>query len=205
MTFREQLVQARVLPVVTAHDVDSTLDLVTALAAGGMTAVEITLRTEAALASLQAVKRAFPDLQIAAGTITCAEDMDLALSAGADFCVSPGITVELLEAAQTSGSKLLPGVASASDILLGMSYGVDTFKLFPAVAVGGIALLKSFAGPFPDVRFCPTGGLTPDNFHEFLALPNVICCGGSWMVESGLVQEKNWLQIESLAREAVAL
>ena len=204
MEFREQLAAARVLPVITADEVDATVQLVGALARGGMRAVEITLRTDAALDSLQAVKNAYPELGVAAGTITSADSLARALAAGADFCISPGISVELLDAAAAEGCALLPGVASASDIMLGLSRGLDTFKLFPAVPVGGLALLRSFAGPFPQVRFCPTGGLTPENFRDFMALPNVVCCGGSWMVASDLVAAQDWLQIESLAREALA-
>lgn len=203
MELREQLSVARVLPVLTAQDVDSTLLLVDALVAGGMSAVEITLRTDAALDSLRAVKTAHPDLAVAAGTVTCADDMRRALEAGADFCVSPGISTELLETAAETPAAFLPGVASASEIMLGLAHGLDTFKLFPAVPVGGIALLQSFAGPFPTVQFCPTGGLSPQNYRDFLALPNVICCGGSWMVAAELVRGCRWSEIETLAREAV--
>ena len=205
MKFAEQLAACKVLPVVTAHDVDTTVALAHALARAGMTAIEITLRTEAAIDSLRAVKEAVPQLVVAAGTVTNARDVQRAVSAGADFCVSPGISAALLEAAAAENVRFLPGVATASEILLGMAHGIDIFKLFPAVPVGGVELLKAFRGPFPAIRFCPTGGLTRDNLPHFLALPNVICCGGSWMVSDALVRAGDWEQIERLARDAMSV
>lgn len=205
MSLADQLQRARVMPVVTARDVAATVRLAETLAAGGMTSIEITLRTETALASIAAVKQALPDMLMAAGTVVSAEDFRRAVDAGADICVSPGISVELLEASTASGVALLPGVATASDIMLGLAHGVDIFKLFPAVAVGGTTLLKAFAGPFPRVRFCPTGGLNVDNFRDFLALPNVICCGGSWMVSDTLVHSGRWDDIEELVRAAMVV
>lgn len=203
MVFAEQLRSCRVLPVITALDVDTTVLLAQALRRGGMRAVEITLRTPAGLQSLAAVKAAVPDMLVAAGTVTTPLLLTQAAAAGADFCVSPGVTAALLHAAGDQGVRLLPGVATASDVMLGMDHGLELFKLFPAVAVGGVSLLKSFAGPFPSVRFCPTGGLGAGNFREFLALPNVICCGGSWMAGADLVQNGRWEEIEELARAAM--
>jgi len=204
MSFEEQLGLCRVLPVITALDVESTVRLAQALAEGGMKAVEITLRTPAALASLAAVKVAVPGMLVAAGTVTNPELLRKATASGADFCVSPGLTPALLQASSANSIPLLPGVASASEVMLGLDYGLSLFKLFPAVAVGGIGLLTSLAGPFPDVQFCPTGGLNPENFCDFLALPNVVCCGGSWMVTAQLVKEKQWGAISALAAQAMA-
>lgn len=201
--FREQLAAARVLPVIMPLDVESTLELVRALQRGGMRIMEITLRSPAALDSIAAVKRALPAVQVAAGTVTTPDEMSAAMAAGADFCVSPGLTPALLQHATDAQVQFLPGVASASEVMLGRSFGLDTFKLFPAVPVGGMALLKSLAGPFADVRFCPTGGLTADNFRDFLALSNVICCGGSWMVGESLVRNGCWDEVEALARDAM--
>ena len=127
------------------------------------------------------------------------------MAAGADFCLSPGSTEGLLRAASEARVDFVPGVATASEIMLGMDYGYQCFKLFPAVAAGGISLLKSFAGPYPDVCFCPTGGLTPQNFQDFLNLPNVVCCGGSWMVADSLVSAGNWSEIERLTAEAMGV
>jgi 2-dehydro-3-deoxyphosphogluconate aldolase/(4S)-4-hydroxy-2-oxoglutarate aldolase len=203
MSFAEQLAECRVLPVITARDVDATVHLAQALEQGGMRAVEITLRTPEALPAMRAIKAAVPQLLVAAGTVTTPQDLDQSLGAGVDFCVSPGMTGSLLRAAAASDVRLLPGVATASEVMLGLDNGFDIFKLFPAAAVGGMELLRSLSGPFPQVRFCPTGGLGPGNFRDFLALPNVLCCGGSWMVTQELVDSGNWLEIEALAREAM--
>ena len=194
----------RVLPVVTAIDVDSTVTLARALQRGGMRAIEITLRSGAALESIRAVRDEVPGLQVAAGTVTEPGELERALTAGATLVLSPGATPRLLQAAKESGVDFVPGVATASEIMRGMDHGFDIFKLFPAEAAGGMALLKSFAGPFPSIRFCPTGGLHPGNFRDYLALPNVICCGGSWMVAAELVHNGRWEEIEALAREAMA-
>jgi len=203
VNFAERLAAARVLPLVTPRDLDATLRTCEALAAGGMPVVEIALRTPVALDCLSAVKRAQPGLVVAAGTVTGARDLERAVEAGADFCVSPGISAALLAASGTRGVDLLPGVATASEVMLGLSAGLSVFKLFPAVAAGGQDLLRALAGPFPAARFCPTGGLTQDNYRQFLAQPNVICCGGSWMVADSLVDGGQWERIESLARDAL--
>ena len=198
------LQSCRVLPVVTPLDVDSTLHLAAALHRGGMRAVEITLRTPAALDTIRALREQLPQLLVAAGTVTDGEGMRRALEAGAQLLVSPGSTDALLRAAHEYDADLLPGVATASEVMRGMDLGYHCFKLFPAAAAGGLALLKSLAGPFPGARFCPTGGLGPENFRDYLALSNVICCGGSWMVTPELVQNSRWQEIESLAAQAMA-
>ena len=198
------LAECRVLPVVTAHSVETTVQLAQALISGGMRAVEITLRTESALDSIRAVKAEVPEAIVAAGTIVNPDDLSRAIDAGADLFVSPGSTGKLLAAAVEAEVNFLPGIASASELMRGIDYGFSTFKLFPAVAVGGINLLKGFSGPFPDVHFCPTGGLNQKNFRSFLALTNVVCCGGSWMVADDLVCAGNWQEIENLAREAMS-
>ena len=198
------LANCRVLPVITATDVASTVELARALRRGGMTAVEITLRTAAALESITAVAAEMPDMLVAAGTVTNPTELQSAIEAGASMIVSPGSTPALLRAARESGIDFVPGVATASEVMLGLDEGHNCFKVFPAVAVGGLQLLKSLAGPFPDVKFCPTGGLTKANFREFLALPNVVCCGGSWMVSAELVAHGRWDQIEALARDAMS-
>ena len=194
----------RVLPVVTADDADVTVQLARTLCNGGMKAIEITLRTAAALDAIRAVKQQVPEIQVAAGTITNPAELAAAVDAGADFFVSPGSTTQLLQAARRMGVDFVPGVATASEVMMGLDHDFTVFKLFPAMAAGGIPLLNSLAGPYPNVRFCPTGGLTPANFREFLDLPNVICCGGSWMVAEGLVRNGNWSEIERLAGEAMA-
>ena len=194
----------RVLPVVTAVDVASTVKLARALQRGGMKAIEITLRTPAALDSMVAVQQEVPDILVAAGTVNSPADLDKVLGIGVDLALSPGATPELLRAAAQSGIAFVPGVATASEVMRGMAHGFEVFKLFPAVTVGGKGMLKSLGGPFPDIRFCPTGGLNADNFRDYLALPNVVCCGGSWMVQAELVAQGNWEQIELLARQAMS-
>ena len=204
MSTTDRLTRYRVLPVITPHDPATVTQLCAALQHGGMQAVEITLRTPQALAAITAVKQALPELVVAAGTVCTPQDMQQAAAAGADFCVSPGIAVDLLEAAQTMGMDFLPGVASASEILLGRRYGLDCLKFFPAQALGGAAALKTLAGPFPQVYFCPSGGLNADNFRALLALPNVVCCGGSWFIEDALVEAGCWDEITALAASALA-
>ena len=204
MALIKELAGFRVLPVITVSDVESTVALARTLAAGGMKAVEITLRTPGALDAIAAVREAVPELVVASGTVTSSEDLHRAIDAGCRFHVSPGLTPRLLDAAREAGAELLPGVATPSEVMLGREYGLACFKLFPAVAVGGIGLLKALAGPFPQVAFCPTGGLNPDNFRSFLALSNVVCCGGTWMVAQDLVGAAQWDTIRHLAEQAMA-
>lgn len=194
----------KVLPVVTATDVETTVQLARALQRGGMSAIEITLRTGAALESIRAVREALPGMLVAAGTVTDRAQLESVLAAGAGLVISPGATPDLLQAAVAAGADFIPGVATASELMQGLEQGFTLFKLFPAEAVGGRTLLRSLAGPFPQARFCPTGGLNPGNFREYLALPNVICCGGSWMVAADLVDNGKWDEISALAREAMA-
>ena len=194
----------RVLPVVTAISVEGTVRLAQALQRGGMAAIEITLRSAAALDSIRAVTERVPGMRVAAGTVTNAAELEQATAAGATLVLSPGATPTLLQAAVNARVDFVPGVATASEIMRGLDHGFGVFKLFPAEAVGGLSLLKSLAGPFPQVRFCPTGGLHPGNFRTYLALPNVICCGGSWMVAADLVDNGKWNEIEALAQEAMA-
>ena len=194
----------RVLPVITATDEQSTVALAQALSRGGMKAVEITLRTPAALDCIRAVAAQVPEMIVAAGTVTNLTQLHSAVEAGASMVVSPGATPGLLRAAREANIDFVPGVATASEVMQGIDEGYSCFKLFPAVAVGGLALLKSLAGPFPDVKFCPTGGLSASNFREYLALANVVCCGGSWMVAADLVEHGRWEEIETLARDAMS-
>lgn len=191
------------LPVVTAGSVEATVRLAQALQRGGMKAVEITLRSAAALDSIRAVKEQVPGMLVAAGTVTNPAELEQAIAAGATLVLSPGATPALLQAAERAGVDFVPGVATASEIMRGRDHGIEVFKLFPAEAAGGPALLRSLAGPFPGVKFCPTGGLHPGNFRAYLALPNVICCGGSWMVGADLVDNGKWHEIEALARAAM--
>jgi 2-dehydro-3-deoxyphosphogluconate aldolase/(4S)-4-hydroxy-2-oxoglutarate aldolase len=203
MTLQEKLRVSRVLPVVTAGDVSSTVQLARALQRGGMTAIEITLRTPAAMDAIVAVKQEVPDLLVAAGTVTTPAELAQVVNAGVELALSPGATSALLAAAADAPLDFVPGVASASEVMNALDHGFSICKLFPATTLGGESMLKSLGGPFPDVLFCPTGGLNPENYRQFLALPNVICCGGSWMVSADLVDNGRWDDIEKLAREAM--
>ena len=202
---KSRLAAYRLLPVVTPVTVAGAVELAGALRAGGIRAIEITLRTDVALDALIAVKEAGIDIEVGAGTVTTVERAEKVAAIGVQFAVTPGVTPALLQAAQELGLPLLPGVSGPSDIMLGIEYGREVFKLFPAAAVGGEALLKTLAGPFPEVSFCPTGGIGPANAGDYLALPNVICIGGSWMAPADLVQAENWQAITKLSRQAVAL
>ena len=171
---------------------------------GGMRVIEITLRTPAALAAIAAVREAVPGMVVAAGTVNSPADVERVAAAGVTLALSPGATPALLEAAAEAPLDFVPGVATASELMQARSRGFSVFKLFPAEAAGGIALLKALGGPFPEARFCPTGGLTPANFRHYLALDNVICCGGSWMVTSELVENSRWEDVQRLAADAMA-
>lgn len=202
---REQLLKVRVMPVLTVHSEAQALAVCDALAAGGILAVEITLRTPAALSAIRAVKAARPDFCVAAGTVRTPQDMEAVAAAGVDFAVSPGWSPSLSAAASALGLPFLPGVSTPSEIIQGSECGHSCFKFYPAEAVGGIPLLKALAGPFAGVEFCPTGGIGTHNYRDYLALPNVLCIGGSWMVDTKLIEAQQWDEIESISRECMAL
>lgn len=202
---REQLLKVRVMPVLTVQSVAQALAICEALAAGGIQAVEITLRTPQALAAIRAVKAARPDFCVAAGTVRTPQDMEAVAAAGVDFAVSPGWSPSLSATASALGLAFLPGVSTPSEIIQGSECGHQCFKFYPAEAVGGIPLLKALAGPFGGVEFCPTGGIGPHNYRDYLALANVLCVGGSWMVDPKLIEAEQWGEIERLSRECMAL
>lgn len=201
ISLRNLLDRVKVMPVLTVHSVDQALAVTKALSDGGLKAVEITLRTASALDAIRAVKQARPDFIVAAGTVRSVQDMEEVAKAGVDFAVSPGFTSNLSRAASTLNLPFLPGISTASELMQGRESGHDCFKLYPAAAVGGIGLLKSFVPPFPDIAFCPTGGIGVDDFLDYLALPNVLCIGGSWMVPLNLIADGNYSAIEALAKE----
>ncbi len=194
-----------VIPVIVLQRDADAVPLARALVAGGVRVLELTLRTPAALAGITAINRAVPEAVVGAGTLRSAADARAARDAGAAFGVSPGYTAALGAACREAGLPLLPGVATAGEVMAALDDGLDFLKFFPATAAGGVALLKALAGPFPDVAFCPTGGITPDNAPQFLALPNVRVCGGSWLTPADAVDSGDWGRITALAREAAAL
>ena len=196
---------APVIPVIVLNDVAHAVPLARALVAGGIRMLEVTLRTPQALACIEAIAREVPEAVAGAGTLRSAADARAAANAGARFGVSPGYTAALGQACRDLGLPLLPGVATGSEIMAAMEDGLTELKFFPALQAGGPAMLKAWYGPFGDIRFCPTGGVSPGNAAEFLALPNVACVGGSWLTPSDAVAQGDWGRIEALAREASQL
>ena len=193
-----------VMPVVVIEEAGVAPELARAFVRGGIRAVEITLRTPAALAAIEAIARAVPEIAVGAGTVLSTDDLGAAASAGASFAISPGATPALLSAAQSSPVPYLPAVATASEVMAGLAYGYHCFKFFPASAAGGTAMLKAFAGPFPRARFCPTGGITQESARSYLELDNVLCVGGSWLSPSEALAARDWKRIEALAAQAAA-
>ncbi|WP_432055866.1 bifunctional 4-hydroxy-2-oxoglutarate aldolase/2-dehydro-3-deoxy-phosphogluconate aldolase [Streptomyces sp. bgisy022] len=196
---------APVLPVVVVEDAADAVPLARALVAGGLPAIEVTLRTAAAPDAIRAVAAEVPEAVVGAGTVLTPEQVHDAVGAGARFLVSPGWTERLLGAMRASGVPFLAGVSTASEVMALLEHGVREMKFFPAGPSGGPAYLKALAGPLPQARFCPTGGVAPQNAPEYLALPNVGCVGGSWMVPEDAVAAGDWARVERLAREAAAL
>lgn len=195
-----------VIPVLVIDNPDDAVPLARALIAGGVRVLEITLRTPRALDVIKVLAKEVPQAILAAGTITTPEQWDAAAKAGAQFAVSPGLTPRLLDAARDGGPiALLPGVATASELMVAMDAGFTCFKFFPAQQAGGVALLKALGGPFPDALFCPTGGITTQTAPSFLSLPNVACVGGSWLAPAELIQGSDWPAITALAQAATRL
>ncbi|MFD8431627.1 bifunctional 4-hydroxy-2-oxoglutarate aldolase/2-dehydro-3-deoxy-phosphogluconate aldolase [Streptomyces coelicoflavus] len=196
---------APVVPVVVVDDLADAVPLARALVAGGLPAIEVTLRTSVALDAIRAIAGEVPDAVVGAGTVVTAEQVGEVVAAGARFLVSPGWTDKLLEAMRGSGVPFLPGVSTTSEVVALLERGVREMKFFPAEAAGGTAYLKALAAPLPQARFCPTGGITPASAPEYLALPNVGCVGGSWMLPKDAIDGRDWGRVEALAREAAGL
>ena len=193
-----------VMPVVTIEDAAIAPDLARAFVRGGIRVIEVTLRTPAALRAIEAISRAEPDICVGAGTVLSISDLHCAASAGAAFAISPGSTPTLLAGGLHASIPYLPAVATASELMSGLAAGYRCFKFFPAGAAGAIPMLKSFAGPFPDARFCPTGGITQETVGSYLELPNVLCAGGSWLSPGDALAARDWTRIEALAAKAAA-
>ncbi len=193
-----------VMPVVTIQDADTAVDLARAFVRGGIRVIEVTLRTPAALRAIQNIAASVPEIRVGAGTVLSVADLNAAASAGASFAISPGATPTLLAGGATGPIPYLPAIATASELMAGLAAGYRFFKFFPAGAAGGIPMLKSFAGPFPEVRFCPTGGITQDTAASYLELSNVLCVGGSWLTPTDAMVSRDWARIESLACRAAA-
>ena len=202
---RAVLKLAPVIPVFTPDNVDDAVKVAQALFNGGLPVIEVTLRTPVAMEAIKAMVEAVPDAVVGAGTVLTAAQMEKVKAVGGRFAVSPGATERLYAAARDTDLPFLPGVATSSELMLGLEHGLDTFKFFPAVQAGGAAMLNAWNGPFGDVRFCPTGGISAQTARDFLHLPNVLCVGGSWLTTRALLQARDWAGIEALARESASL
>jgi len=202
VNIREIVSLTPVIPVLTVADLAHAVPLARALAAGGLRVLEIALHTPVALAAVEAMRKALPDSVIGVGPLTRAVDFAAAGRAGAQFGVTPGLTPELAAAARGARFPLLPGVMTPTELIAARTAGFNVLKLFPAQLAGGVGMLQALAAPFPDVLFCPTGGITRATARDFLALPNVACVGGSWVAPAALLAAGNWAGIEALARDA---
>ena len=205
LNIRDIMQTSPVIPVLTVTRLADAAPLARALVRGGLRVLELTLRTDCALEAITAMRGVAPEAIVGAGTLTRAGDFAAAGRAGAQFAVTPGLTAELAVAAAAAPFPLLPGVMTPSELIAARAAGYMACKLFPAQQAGGLGMLKALAGPFPDHVFCPTGGVTRQNAAEFLALPNVLCVGGSWLAPQALLDAQDWAQIEQLARDAAAL
>ncbi len=204
-TAMEVMLDAPVIPVIVLTEREQAVPLARALVAGGIRMLEVTLRTPVALACIEVIAREVPEAVIGAGTVRSAADAQAAALAGARFAVSPGYTRSVGKACHDLGLALLPGVATGSEIMLAQEDGYAALKFFPALQAGGAPMLKAWQGPFNDVKFCPTGGITAANARDFLALPNVACVGGSWIAPADALNAGDWARITRLAAEAAAL
>lgn len=200
---RDIMTLSPVIPVITIDDARDAVPLAQALAAGGMPIAEITLRTKAGLEAIALIHGAMPDFAVGAGTVLSPQQYEACVAAGAAFIVSPGMTPSLMAHGAKSSVPLLPGIASASELMQGLELGYDSFKFFPAEAAGGTAMLKALAGPFPDIRFCPTGGISLESAGSYLSLSNVLCVGGSWIASAKEIAAKNWDKISETAAASV--
>jgi 2-dehydro-3-deoxyphosphogluconate aldolase/(4S)-4-hydroxy-2-oxoglutarate aldolase len=201
LTALQVMQDAPVIPVIVLNDVAHAVPLARALVAGGVRMLEVTLRTPQALACMEAIAREVPEAVVGAGTVRSQADAQAAANAGARFAVSPGYTSAVGQACRDLGLPLLPGVATGSEIMMAQEDGFTQLKFFPAMQAGGPAMLKAWSGPFFDVKFCPTGGVTLQNAPEFLALPNVVCVGGSWIVPADAMHRGEWDKITQLAKD----
>jgi len=199
----EILTMGPVVPVIVIEKLSHAVPLAKALLAGGIRVLEITLRTPVALDAIRAIGREVPQAVVGAGTVVTPHDLLAVEAAGAIFAISPGLTPELLEAANRSSIALIPGISTISELMTGITRGFDHFKFFPAEAAGGLSYLKSIAGPFPNITFCPTGGISHDNYRKYLALKNVTCVGGSWVAPAEAIEQEDWGRITTLASDAV--
>jgi 2-dehydro-3-deoxyphosphogluconate aldolase/(4S)-4-hydroxy-2-oxoglutarate aldolase len=203
MTAKEVMQISPIVPVIALDRMDDALPLAEALLEGGISIMEITLRTDAGLGSIEAISKALPQMHVGAGTVLNSSDFENAVNHGAKFVFSPGISEDLIQTSKALNVALIPGVATASEVMLAKNNGFEHCKLFPATLAGGVEILKAFSGPFSSMRFCPTGGVNLENINDFLSLENVLCAGGSWIVPKQALKEKNFKEITKLCLEAM--
>tara|TARA_R110001583_G_scaffold46761_7_gene146540 strand:+ start:7797 stop:8468 length:672 start_codon:yes stop_codon:yes gene_type:complete len=201
---KELFAMGPIVPVLVINKVEDALPIAEALLAAGIRVLEVTLRTSAALDVISAIAKELPEAIVGSGTVTNRQQLQQSVDAGAKFAISPGLTQDLLQAGNESNIALIPGISSISELMDAADFGYDHLKFFPAEASGGVNAIKSIGGPFPDIKFCPTGGINLNNVRDYLALPNVLCCGGSWLVPKHVVDSKNWSEITKLSNEALA-
>lgn len=193
-----------VIPVIVLNQLDEALPLAKALIAGGINILEVTLRTPVALEAIRLLRKEIPEAIIGAGTVTTIQQLEACMEADAQFLISPGLTLELLQAGRKANIPYIPGASSISELMEGIQSGYTCFKFFPAEIAGGMGMLKAIYGPFPALKFCATGGVNEKNFLDYLSLPNVECVGGSWIVPAEAIKEKKWHRITELAATAKA-
>ncbi|MFI0487927.1 MAG: bifunctional 4-hydroxy-2-oxoglutarate aldolase/2-dehydro-3-deoxy-phosphogluconate aldolase [Yersinia sp. (in: enterobacteria)] len=204
-TSAEQIMAAGpVVPVIVIDKLEQAVPLAKALVAGGVWVLEVTLRTACAVEAIHTIAKEVPDAIVGAGTVLNPQQLADVVEAGAQFAISPGVTDELLKAATEGSIPFIPGISTVSELMLGIRYGLREFKFFPAEVNGGIRILQAIGGPFSQVRFCPTGGITSNNYRDYLALKNVLCVGGSWLVPADALEKGDYARITELAKQAVA-
>ncbi|MGT0056190.1 bifunctional 4-hydroxy-2-oxoglutarate aldolase/2-dehydro-3-deoxy-phosphogluconate aldolase [Helicobacter pylori] len=194
-----------IIPVVVIEDIKDAVPLAQSLVEGGIHIIEVTLRSSCALEAIELIAKNVPKMRVGAGTILNPTQLEQAQNRGAEFLISPGLTIKLLEHAKKKDMPLIPGVSSSSEVMQALELGYSALKFFPAEYCGGVKLLNAFNGPFKGVKFCPTGGISADNMHSYLNLENVLCVGGSWLTPKNLIQNKEWDKITEICKQSLAL
>ncbi|GAA9246694.1 bifunctional 4-hydroxy-2-oxoglutarate aldolase/2-dehydro-3-deoxy-phosphogluconate aldolase [Helicobacter pylori] len=194
-----------IVPVVVIENIKDAVPLAQSLVEGGIQIIEVTLRSSCALEAIELIAKNVPKMRVGAGTILDPTQLEQAQNRGAEFLISPGLTIKLLEHAKKKDMPLIPGVSSSSEVMQALELGYNALKFFPAEYCGGVKLLNAFNGPFKGVKFCPTGGISADNMHSYLSLENVLCVGGSWLTPKNLIQNKEWDKITEICKRSLAL
>lgn len=203
MQTKEILEVSKIIPVITIYDLKTSVDLAKALIEGGIKILEITLRTQEAIEAIKLISKEIPEAVVGAGTVLNTKMLEEVKNAGAKFAISPGLNVVFAKEARNIDLPLIPGIATAGELMLALEFGFKNLKFFPAQAAGGINMLKSFSAPFQEIKFCPTGGISLDNMNDYLKLDNVLCVGGSWLTSKELILDKKWNQITQIAKQSL--